>query len=76
MDGTCGVLQFIGSIKNINYGNGRIKQNDMANQYYNELIRSAKPSNGKTMEYSGNVSRFLVSLKPRFADMLIMKFLF
>ena len=48
----------------------------MANQYYNELIRSAKPRNGKPTEYSGNVSRFLASLKPRFADMLIMKFLF
>lgn len=48
----------------------------MANQYYNELIRSAKPSNGKPTEYSGNVSCFMASLKPRFADMLIMKFLF
>lgn len=48
----------------------------MANQYYNELIRSAKPRNGKPTEYSGNVSRFMASLKPRFADILIMKFLF
>jgi len=48
----------------------------MENQYYNELIRSVKPSNGKSMEYSGSMSRFLVSLKPRFADVLIMKLLF
>ena len=62
----------------------------MANQYYNELIRTAKPTKRSRMKYDngesaglhtrGNVllgvSRFLTSLKPRFVDTLVMKLLF
>lgn len=62
----------------------------MANQYYNELIRSAKPGKRMRMRYDsgesaglhtrGNVllgvSRFLTSLKPRFVDAIAMKLLF
>lgn len=39
-------------------------------------FENLKLSNGRPTEYSGNVSRFMASLKPRFADILIMKFLF
>lgn len=62
----------------------------MANKYYNELIRTAKPGKRTRMKYDsgesaglhtrGNVllgvSRFLTSLKPRFVDTLVMKLLF
>lgn len=62
----------------------------MANQYFNELIHSIKPSERVRMAYDtgedaglhtrGNVllgaGRFMTSLKPRFFDVLTMKFLF
>lgn len=60
------------------------------NQYYKELIRSAKPDKHMRMKYDngeraglhirGNVllgaDRLLTSLKPRFVDTITMKLLF